>query len=98
MTREQAAQNSDVCRAYGETIRATIEASVLKRIEESEGRVPGLPEVREHGGREVTLNGSVVYFWRGKPIVEYQAAGYDRDGEWRDAVISEISEAAIQTP
>lgn len=83
-------------RDYGEAIRAAIEGSIIRRIEEIEGRVPSLNEVREHGTKEIGPQ-AVMHLWKGEPIVEYVPAGYDLDG-WHDAVISEVRQRTILDP
>lgn len=91
-SRKYADDPATISLTYGEMIRATVERTCLKRIEEIEGRVPSREEIAQHGEMQLTPeSGIVTYLWKNQVICEYVPAGYTLDGRrWRDATISEF--------
>lgn len=83
-------QSESLVAHYSRLIRQAIETACVKRIEEIEGRVPSVDEIKEHGAKHICPETqTTLYLWRGIPIVEYQAASHTAEG-WRDCVVSEI--------
>lgn len=88
----------EAARTYSAMILGAIERTCLKRIEEIEGRVPSIAEIKEHGDIQVSEgSGIALYLWKDVPIAEFIAGRMTFEG-WRDAQLKEIRPALIQTP
>lgn len=82
---------------YANSTRRNITIALKSRIDEIEGTVHRTDDWKEHVSRQITPVGGVWYFWKGKPCLAWEPAGYDAEGNWRDANLVAL-ESTPETP